>query len=82
MDNTTGQKEFDKKINHDGLIQYDSDKEGVKYKIRISEYIKNIIRNDSISNKLGLVVSSSIDNSQNLELRDNIDLNVIPITSA
>lgn len=82
VDNTTGQKESDKKINHDGLIQYDSDKEGVKYKIRISEHIKNIIRNDSISNKLGLVVSSSIDNSQNLELRDNIDLNVIPITSA
>ena len=82
VDNTTGQKEFDKKINHDGLIQYDSDKKGVKYKIRISEHIKNIIRNDSISNKLGLVVSSSIDNSQNLELRDNIDLNIIPITSA
>lgn len=82
VDNTTGQKESDKKINHDGLIQYDSDKKGVKYKIRISEYIKNIIRNDSISNKLGLVVSSSIDNSQNLELRDNIGLNIIPITSA
>ena len=64
VDNTTGQKESDKKINHDGLIQYDSDKKGVKYKIRISEHIKNIIRNDSISNKLGLVVSSSIDNSK------------------
>ena len=75
IDNSTGNKESDKKINHDGLLEYQSDKKGLKYKIRISEHIKNIVRNDSISPKLGLVVTSSIENSQNLDLRENYSLN-------
>ena len=82
MDNSTGNKESDKKINHDGLLEYQSDKKGLKYKIRISEHIKNIVRNDSISPKLGLVVTSSIENSQNLDLRENYSLSTIPISSA
>ncbi len=82
LDNSTGNKESDKKINHDGLLEYQSDKKGFKYKIRISEHIKNIVRNDSISPKLGLVVTSSIENSQNLDLRENYSLSKIPISSA
>ncbi len=82
LDNSTGNKESDKKINHDGLLEYQSDKKGLKYKIRISEHIKNIVRNDSISPKLGLVVTSSIENSQNLDLRENYSLSTIPISSA
>ena len=82
IDNSTGNKESDKKTNHDGLLEYQSDKKGLKYKIRISEHIKNIIRNDSISPKLGLVVTSSIENSQNLDLRENYSLSTIPISSA
>ena len=82
IDNSTGNKESDKKINHDGLLEYQSDKKGLKYNIRISEHIKNIVRNDSISPKLGLVVTSSIENSQNLDLRENYSLSKIPISSA
>ena len=82
LDNSTGNKESDKKINHDGFLEYQSDKKGLKYKIRISEHIKNIVRNDSISPKLGLVVTSSIENSQNLDLRENYSLSKIPISSA
>ena len=82
IDNSTGNKESDKKINHDGLLEYQSDKKGLKYKIRISEHIKNIVRNDSISPKLGLVVTSSIENSQNVVLRENYSLSTIPISSA
>ena len=82
IDNSTGNKESDKKTNHDGLLEYQSDKKGLKYKIRISEHIKNIVRNDSISPKLGLVVTSSIENSQNLDLRENYSLSTIPISSA
>jgi len=81
IDNSTGNKESDKKINHDGLLEYQSDKKGLKYKIRISEHIKNIVRNDSISPKLGLVVTSSIENSQNLDLRENYSSVKIPISS-
>ena len=43
VDNTTGQKEFDKKINHDGLIQYDSDKEGLKYKSEFPSILKILL---------------------------------------
>ncbi len=82
IDNSTGNKESDKKTNHDGLLEYQSDKKGLKYKIRISEHIKNIVRNDSISPKLGLVVTSSIENTQNLDLRENYSLATIPISSA
>ncbi len=82
IDNSTGIKESDKKTNHDGLLEYQSDKKGLKYKIRISEHIKNIVRNDSISPKLGLVVTSSIENTQNLDLRENYSLSTIPISSA
>ncbi|MDC3179261.1 DUF4270 family protein [Flavobacteriales bacterium] len=82
IDNSTGNKESDKKTNHDGLLEYQSDKKGLKYKIRISEHIKNIVRNDSISPKLGLVVTSSIENTQNLDLRENYSLGTIPISSA
>ncbi len=82
LDNSTGNKESDKKINHDGFLEYQSDKKGLKYKIRISEHIKNIVRNDSISPKLGLVVTSSIENSLNLDLRENYSLSKIPISSA
>ncbi|MDC3077200.1 DUF4270 family protein [Flavobacteriales bacterium] len=82
IDNSTGNKESDKKTNHDGLLEYQSDKKGLKYKIRISEHIKNIVRNDSISPKLGLVVTSSIENTQNLDLRENYSLSTIPISSA
>ena len=82
IDNSTGNKESDKKTNHDGLLEYQSDKKGLKYKIRISEHIKNIVRNDSISPKLGLVVTSSIENTQNLDLRENYGLSTIPISSA
>jgi hypothetical protein len=82
IDNSTGNKESDKKTTHDGLLHYESDNKGLKYKIRISEHVKNIVRNDSISKKLGLFVTSSIENSQNLDLRDNSNLNTIPLSSA
>ena len=54
IDNSTGQKQSDEKIIHNGMLEYDEDKKGLKYKIRISEHIKNIVRNDSTSTKLGL----------------------------
>ena len=58
------------KIVHGGYIELDEDKNGLMYKIRISEHIKNIIRKDSTNVKLGLVVSSDISNSMNIEVGD------------
>ena len=63
------------------LIEIDEDKKGIKYKIRISEHVKNIIRNDSLNKKLALVVTSDITNAVNTELKNNDELEYIPISS-
>ena len=79
--NSQGQKPKDQKAKHGGIIEFDEDRKGIKYKIRISEHVKNIIRNDSLSKKLGLVVSSDIENSINTDLKNNNELEYIPISS-
>ena len=81
IDNSQGQKPNDQKVVHSGLIEVDEDNKGIKYKIRISEHVKNIIRNDSLNKKLGLVVSSDITNAVNTELKNNNQLEFIPVSS-
>ena len=81
IDQSQGQKQKDQKTVHSGLIEIDEDKKGIKYKIRISEHVKNIIRNDSLNKKLALVVTSDITNAVNTELKNNDELEYIPISS-
>ena len=73
IDNSSGPRAFQNKVIHGGLIELDEDKNGLLYKIKISEHIKNIIRKDSTNVKLGLVVSSDISSSMNTEI-DNSEL--------
>ena len=73
IDNTSGPKEYMNKVVHGGLIELDEDDKGLMYKIKISEHIKNVIRKDSTNVRLGLVVSSDISSSMNIEV-DNKDL--------
>jgi hypothetical protein len=51
VDNSAGPKEYQNKIVHGGSIELDEDKNGLMYKIRISEHIKNVIRKDSTNTK-------------------------------
>ena len=81
IDNSQGRKPKDQKAVHGGLIEIDEDKKGIKYKIRISEHVKNIIRNDSLNTKLGLVVSSDITNAVNTDIKDNNELGYIPVST-
>ena len=81
IDQSQGQKPKDQKAVHSGIIEIDEDRKGIKYKIRISEHVKNIIRNDSLSKKLGLVVSSDITNAINTDLKNNNELEYIPIST-
>ena len=81
IDNSQGQKPKDQKAVHSGIIEIDEDNKGIKYKIRISEHVKNIIRNDSLNKKLGLVVTSDITNPVNTDLKNNDQLGYIPISS-
>ena len=82
IDNSTGPKKSNVKIVHSGILELDEDEKGLKYKIRISEHIKNIVRNDSISPKLGLAVSSSISNSVNTDVKTTDVMKYIPLATA
>ena len=82
IDNSTGNSKNNDKIFHGGLIELDDDKNGLMYKIRISEHIKNIIRKDSTNLKLGLVVSSDISNSMNTAVLESETMSFTPLSSA
>jgi len=82
IDNSSGPKKSNDKIVHDGKIELDENGQGLRYKIRISEHIKSIVRNDSISPKLGLAVSSSISNSVNTDVKTTDLIKYIPISTA
>ena len=82
VDNTAGQKSYQNKVIHGGLIELDEDKNGLMYKIRISEHIKNVVRKDSTNVKLGLVVSSDINNTINIEVEDSDFMTYTPLSSA
>ena len=82
IDNSTGPKKSNVKIVHSGILELDEDDKGLKYKIRISEHVKNIVRNDSISPKLGLAVSSSISNSVNTDVKTTDIMKYIPLATA
>lgn len=58
------------KINHLGKLQRvsdDKDAKGVKYKIKITEHIKNLLTKDSTNVSLGLVVSLNVNEELNNE---------------
>ena len=82
VDNSAGPKPYQNKVVHGGLIQLDEDKNGLMYKIRMSEHIKNIVRKDSTNTKLGLVVSSDINNTINIEVEDSDFMTFTPNSSA
>ena len=82
VDNSAGQKSYQNKVIHGGIIELDDDKNGLMYKIRISEHIKNVVRKDSTNVKLGLVVSSDINNTINIEVKDSEYMLFTPLSSA
>ena len=82
IDNTSGPKEYQNKVIHGGLIELDEDDKGLMYKIRISEHIKNVIRKDSTNVRLGLVVSSDISSSMNIEVDTSDLMTFIPSSTA
>lgn len=70
---------------HLGRLQRDDDGNGVRYKIRITEHINNILIRDSTNVDLGLVVSGNINlesNSQDFDVLNPDDPNdKIPVSS-
>jgi Domain of unknown function (DUF4270) len=63
LDQSVSNLTINAKINHlEPLVRVDDDPngEGIKYKIRITEHINNLIIRDSTNVKLGLVVTSNV----------------------
>lgn len=59
------------KFVHDGIIRLDSDKKGTQYKVRLTNHIRNLVSKDSTNVALGLVVTESINNINNVKLKNS-----------
>jgi Domain of unknown function (DUF4270) len=60
------------KFVHDGIIQIDEDDDkGLKYKVRLTNHIRNLISKDSTNVNLGVVVTESINNVSNVKLKNS-----------
>ncbi len=61
---------------HGGIITKVDDK-GTEYKIRITNHIRNIIKNDSTNVKLGLVITESIATATNAKLLNSFNVGTL-----
>ena len=62
LDNSTGGLKNNKNI-HGGIIERDANGHGVKYKIRLTNYMRNLVKEaDSTNVRLGLSVTETISN--------------------
>ncbi|CAM4196387.1 DUF4270 domain-containing protein [Gillisia limnaea] len=59
--------------NHSGRLVRDEDKNGISYKIRITEHVKQILGEDGENVKLGLVITQNINLLANSALKNPVD---------
>ncbi len=82
LDQSVSDQTINAKIGHlEPLMRVDDDPdgEGIKYKIRITEHINNIIVRDSTNAKLGLVVTSNVGSVDPVNLLgDDESLKILP----
>lgn len=76
---------FNKAV-HGGILETEEtdDKRGIKYKLRLTNHISNLIKKDSTNVKLGLVVTESISNITAAKLKNAIvtpNVKTIPTAS-
>jgi hypothetical protein len=69
------------KINHSRILERDEDENGVRYKIRLTEHINSILVRDSTNTKLGLVVSTNVNEILQSCLLDSEDETVTNVPS-
>jgi hypothetical protein len=77
LDQSVSSTTINAKINHLVPLTRDSlsDNRGVKYKVRITEHLNNLILRDSTNAKLGLAVISDIASVQNFGILDEEESN-------
>lgn len=69
FDNTTNSllPKYNKYV-HDGIIKKTESNKGIQYKVRLTNHIRNLVTKDSTNVNLGLVVTESINNVNNVKL--------------
>lgn len=77
FDNTVASNVKNNKYVHGGIIEKEtsstiSDKRGIKYKIRLTNHLRNLISKDSTNVRLGLVVTESIAIATSSKLKNAI----------
>lgn len=75
---TRSNPKFNKSI-HGGIIDTETvnNGRGIRYKIRITNHVRNLIKNDSTNVRLGLAVTESITTTSNLRLKNPIPSSTI-----
>jgi hypothetical protein len=83
LDTTSGEAAIDSYTTHLGRLQRDSDEKGDFYKIRVTNYISDLIHKDSTNVALGLVVSQNVGEPgyQSLETPQAPGINEVPASS-
>lgn len=85
FDTSTTTTPLNSRTSHSGRLERNDADEGVRYKIRITEHINNLLIRDSTNVELGLVVSGNINlenNSQDYDILNPEDDNdKIPVSS-
>jgi hypothetical protein len=74
IDNSVASNSKFNKYIHGGILEKETvsttvDKRGIKYKIRLTNHLRNLISKDSTNVKLGLIVTESIANYLNSKLK-------------
>lgn len=73
---------IESKLNYSSILERDGNGKGVKYKIRLTEHLNNILLRDSTNFQLGLYLTSNINEiSNSFVLNDGI-LDGIPVGTA
>lgn len=81
---TVSQNIFLTRTIYDGLIQRDANKKGIRYRVRLTDHIRNILRRDSLNVPLGLVITNDVTTLGNSIIKNAEELPVkeIPRFSA
>lgn len=84
-DGTTRTAQKYSKYIHGGIIEKDASGKGIKYKLKLTNHIRKLIKNDTVTNvKLGLVVTENINDITNKMLENPVfsgKINYIPTSS-
>jgi hypothetical protein len=87
FDSSTNSNPKRGKANFGGMIERDNttEKKGVKYKIRVTQYINNILNSKNVNVnknvKLGLCITENINLATNFYYKEAVDLNSTPFTN-